>query len=446
MGNSIIRNLFAGLVGAALIATLGWFLLPAVMLPRELASTHPDLPSGWFHLAHTFHNSFFSWSYPTGFSVIFDSLAISLQDSLPIVLSIYIALLWVGLMTLLVSTRLYSIPTSFFLSGIMLLSLALWVGFDLTIVATLCLIPYLTLLLQSSKGSMLLQTFLCVLIGALVFQIANQLAILSVVFGVLVFFCLKDPKRSDGQTVTKILLILIPIVFGLAISPFAVWPDYPDTALLVSPTGSTGYIHPTFSPSFPIPVIERAALKSVFFKPALSFTVLGLLLWSFSFRRQQHRSAGILLFAMTLILLLGCMAEEELAQITPLLALQRSIPHLFYFALEPILFGAALLLPMLVLLCGRHTRIFGLSWSVIVTICLYYQPLVKELRFYPKREQVVSYFMSAPSNQQRLIASPSLATLQEQGSWPITKESRVSEARFTLVRRVEFSVTTSHQF
>jgi len=446
MGNNIIKSLAAGLVGAALIATLGWLLLPTGMLPRELASAHPDLPSGWFHLAHTFHNSFFSWSYPTGFGFLLDDLAMPLQDSLPIVLSIYTALLWVGLMALLVSRKSYSIPASFFLAGLILLALVFWVGFDLTIVATICLVPYLILLLQNSKSSILLQSLLCLLIGILAFQIANQLAILSLLFGSLGFFALKKPEHSTAQTGMSILLILIPIAYGLAISPFAVWPDYPDTALLVSPTGLPGYIHPTFAPSFPIPVIERAALKLIYFTPALYFAALGLILWVSSFKRPQHRSAGILLFIMMLLLVLGCIADEEIAQISPLLSGQRVIPHLFYFAIEPILFGAALLLPMLLLLCGKHTRIFGLCWLAFVVFFVYHQPLTKELRFFPNREQVISYFLSAPSNQQKLIASPSLATLQEQGVWPIPGGSRVKETRFTLGRRVEFTVTASHQF
>jgi len=446
MGNNIIKGLVAGSFGAALIATLGWLLLPAGMLPRELASTHPDLPSGWFHLAHTVHNSFFSWSYPTGISLLMDSLTISLQDSLFIMLAIYIALLWVGLMALLVAIRLYSIPASFFLSGLILLALVLWVGFDLTVFATICPVPYLILLLQNSKGSMLLHVLLCLLIGTLAFQVANQLAILSLLFGVVGFLSLKKWEQSTTRTGTGIIFILIPIAYGLAISPFAVWPDYPDTALLVNPTGLPGYVHPTFSPSFPIPVIERAVLKLIYSAPALNFALLGLILWSFSFKRPEHRSAGIILFISMLVLLLGCIADEELAQITPLLAAQRIIPHLFYVAIEPILFGAALLLPLLVLLCGKNTRVFGLCWLAIVTVCAYYQPLTKELRFFPKREQVISYFLSAPPSQQRLVASPSLATLQEQGIWPIPGGARVKETLFTPAGRVEFSVTTSHQF
>lgn len=437
------KNILIYLIVSAIGATAVVVFLPDSVIFRELGVGHPALPNSWFHIAHTMHNAFFTWSLPFGIGSLFFT-SINLQDLLLFIKASYLALLWFGSLLVIRNFNLGSNSKAIYLAIIPVLLIIFWHGLDLTILATLSVTPLIVIFLQRPLG-LLSSILIALLLGCITFEIANQLAPLSVFFALLGYAALRDLSNNSQPVALKLYLLLLPIIFGLIIAPLPIWPGYPADALLISSTGLTGHIHPYFAPSFPLPILERELLKSVFFIPSLIFAALGFLLYLVSSLQNNSQRVGILLGTLMLLVALATISEETLAQISPILSLIRVIPHLFYFSLEPLFFAAAIFLSLLFLLARGQIKSFTVCAVVFCLGQIFHSPQKIESNFFLFKHDVISYFQSTDLRTRQRIASPSLATLQEQGPWPLNKIDRVRQAYFYFDGPSGFNLLASDQ-
>ena len=247
-------------------------------------------------------------------------------------------------------------------------------------------------------------------------------------------------SEGKGAVVRQSLLCLLlfaPSVLSLLSTPTPLLPEYPALAHVVPDDNIPGHIGALVGPSSALPVIDRKSLKESLAIPVLAVFACVCLLLPLS-RVEQARK---LIWASVLVCglaLLDTVFPEEISQISPLAALSRVVPGLFFVPLAPLCLAlgiSILALGLMALDRGRLALAAGCcvllpgalasalnAQQLPLSEILYGQTIARDVN--KLSDSNALSVRTLPTETRTRLISPSFRLAKEYGGRPVVEQSR----------------------
>ncbi|MCB0311311.1 MAG: hypothetical protein KDD42_08750, partial [Bdellovibrionales bacterium] len=256
--------------------------------------------------------------------------------------------------------------------------------------------------------------------AAMLLLIANQLSMLVVLIALLAWLCMRITS-SRSLTLSSVVLMMTAVC-ALYFSGVPAVPAYPALSHVVPDDGLPGMIRPLIGPDAPIPLIDREFSKNILALPALLIFIASVLL---RILNNARSSAGLISCAICLsgLVWLDAFPTEGLAQIAPLAALQRIVPHYFFFELGSIVLAASITL-LGVAASSRTSKFPAFPSMLIVAFIVTSQARGNVNLPVLNHPQAAAVFQAGlhdagkdADRRMHIIQSPSYAVVRSQGLW-----------------------------
>jgi hypothetical protein len=401
----------------------------------------PDDSAPWKRTVNLRNNSYHLWQWDPFSSFLSDALSsISAWCQLPPVSPSLVQAIILFLGTILVTLAIRPNrgavhPAIGLLACLPVFLVVACIGWDPVVLGIIAWIPILsivttTLILIVRRNQAFVAGPVWIIGGFISLQhalAANQMAIFSGAVAITLAYVLATEDSSSVATAQEpakenptpqttwrspllyvALLIMVPACVATLIrAPHAPLPDYPTLAHVVPDDGLKGVISPLIGREYPLHIIDRSALKSELFIPALIVCVTLFLAWLL--QRKQLRIKGTLTVSLALalgaIVLLDLALPERYAALAPLMSLSRLTPWGATMSTTVIAFGLAAWLLGTFLLSIPNKKTKSILFTAALCCCGYGEWTQREVR------QAEYEYLSNPALRSAAI-SPSAAPLR----------------------------------
>ena len=358
--NALLNMLTAGLLSSAL-TTLIYLLAKekGILQDSDLAQTYCS--TAWHNVVHGTHNAFFVWRQP---------FCISSYPHL--LLSALCSFIFATGFTLLLSnplskkiklqlSRLERI-TQLIIAASCTPILITFFGIDQTLLYSLALLPWLILSLsQFAPYHWVALPSVTLALSNLSHQYALVVSILALILA---------PLFAIRVRTTSAIVVLLISYISVSFTPVVDFPYYPQGARLVSDDGIAEVVRPLLGHEYPMEVVDKVKLSTLFKKPITALFLLSLLLVSTCSRSKEKLKAALTLF---LIVLLGTnLLPSDLQMIAPLASLERLIPHTNILPLAPLFTAIGIMLILASI--TQFKRLSSIALLIYISCATYNAP------------------------------------------------------------------------
>ncbi|RMG39559.1 MAG: hypothetical protein D6719_13135 [Candidatus Dadabacteria bacterium] len=430
-----------------LIALWFAYLLCAPLLDPYLTYPLKPVDGSIYTIASATHNAYHLWRDGPILRLIGEVLqqllaqpskAYLLAEVFILFVSVYIFLFF----KLPTDRRLLAAP------GTLLLTCAVIIlfGSDRVVLASISWFALLSVILDkllNSQHSALLWKLLVVLAAPVSALATGPLALLLYILALLIALYSKEHSSPINTTVKLVLLTSGAIMFYTGIVfPAPHIPDYPFLAHVVPDDGLPGIITPLISSAPSIPFINRAGLKSIYFAPSLLLTLVALILLIILYNSNKAtRDTLVILCLLAGNSLLDSLPAESIASIMPVAVIGRLLPGLFFIPLLPIFFSLAII--YFAELSLRSHIAVATVLPVFIAVLLATKAGEQPAAILQKQAPH-SIYAASGAEERKIIASPSLNVILNEGIWAIKHRKRILSFRHLLKRRKIIRVYSSH--
>lgn len=417
-----------------LCGVVALYLLSVTSLPTVLVDTDPANP--WSRVVNLRSNSYHLWQWDPVSSTLSQALTtISSLFNLPAVTPTCIQSFILLFGTILVSlalrpTRGAPHPRIGFLASVPTVLLVATVGWDPIALSIIAWVPLLAIAITAlifiqRRGHGAAAAPVWIIGAFLSVQHAlssNHMALISAIGAFLLAYVLafddtpidasQDAASSSpphrASLLPVVLVVIAPALVATFIrAPHAPFPDYPALAHVVPDDGLDGIMHPLIGKDYPIHVLDRTAVKSELYLPALVLT--GILFLSWLLMRKRLRFKGTIIVLLTLALatltLLDVALPEQYAALAPLMSLSRLTPWGTIFCITSIALASAAWLAGVFLLSNHARKTSAVLLILALCSCGYREWIKLE-------ERRVEYAALMHPTVRSVAISPSAATLR----------------------------------
>ncbi|MCO6431937.1 MAG: hypothetical protein J5J00_13845 [Deltaproteobacteria bacterium] len=456
------RFIFAA-IGLTILLSAIWLIDAAFSLPIALFFKSSPLEQ-WSPAVHRSTNAYFSWRIDPVLSLIPKQIELVRDAAQLVTLYLSSGVLLIGLFSLftLDNPSPLAMPKAALAATLTSLILVLLFGWDELVLGAIAWWPLMIAVLVRTKSitaPALPAILSSVTAGGIFAAAANQYALPLAALAVLISSKMRLEREAShkGAYYSACFAVLLLSTLALINVPAPAVPDYPPLSHVVPDDDLPGNIVPLVGPVSVIPIIERAAEKSLYYGPAIWLAFLALPLLALRGPRRSEASLAGVAALMIAALIWDTLPPESISQIGPLQVIHRVVPKLFFLPSAPMALAVSLLLVSLILvrrnlhlvlcivLLPFVTNLARLNWDGVR-----FSPGAVQTKGTPLIDEISRLHVSGAvdGGQYRellqRIASPSYTLLRNEGVFTLIDRDFIRDAHFVPCSEFNLSLQASH--